>query len=111
MGLIIDPCRPLSFSYRTVGRTGSYRELTPRGSLGTTPYPVTLGYYEVLIGLGPYLWLCVLYSLSIDCACLLTSVSLMKGVWWGDKLETLKVSNRTSSYLKGVHYVHPYGAT
>jgi hypothetical protein len=34
-----------------------------------------------------------------------------EGVWWGDKLETLKVSNRTSSYLKGVHYVHPYGAT
>jgi hypothetical protein len=83
MGLIlIDPCRPLPFSQISC-RTGSYRELTPRGSLGTTPYPVTLGYYEVLAVVGPYLWLCVLYSLSIDCVCLLTSVSLMKGYGGG----------------------------
>lgn len=78
-GTLIDPYRHLSFSFRTVGRTGSYREPSPRGSLDTTPYPVTLGYYEVLTVSVPYLLLCVLYSLSIDCVCLLTSVSLLKG--------------------------------
>lgn len=83
MGLIIVPCRPLSFSYRTVGRTGSYHGLTPRGSLDTTPYPVTLGYYEVLTVSVPYLWLYVLYSLSIDCVCLLTCVSLLRGYGGG----------------------------
>ena len=66
-------------TYRNDYTTGSYRELTPRGSLDTTPYPVTLGYYEVLTVSVPYLWLCVLYSLSIDCVCLLTCVSLLKG--------------------------------
>lgn len=83
MGLIlIDPCRPLLFSQISY-RTGSYREPSPRGSLDTIPYPVTLGYCGVLIDLVPYLWLCVLYSLSIDCVCLLTCVSLLRGMVGG----------------------------
>lgn len=77
-GTLIDPCRHLLFS-RSDYRTGSYCEPSHRDCPYTVPYLVTLYYCVILAGLEPYLWLCVLYSLSIDCVCLLTCVSLLKG--------------------------------
>lgn len=76
--ILIGPCRPLLVS-QSVYRTGSYCEPSHRDCPYTDPYLVTLYYYVIVADLELCLWLCVLYSFSIDYACLLTScVSLLR---------------------------------